>query len=576
MDSFSDAFDRLKEFAQDSTLNAIVVFAAAVALATAPVAFAVMGSQKWFQARRGRTLQRPAFGTVVVATLLVMGIPAILLAMMVKSQYYDRDRYEFDPNRTLSVLDQGRQYEAQKLRVSLEKADAALRVEEQRLKAVEKQLHDHVKKLDEALLALGEAASGESPAAIKVLPRVIEAMGQARADVGIDSSPRWDALVERIENGPAPVLVAAAAPAGAPAAPGAAAPAAPANGLAKAEYEGELSTVPAAQRAVAALLPLDDVPAGWELGDLGGRHLETFNGENLYEKIDGRAESFVQYDVTGAAYANFHPEGDDSGEVQVYVFEFASPLKAFGKYGSEKPQDARTIAIGAEGYAAAGSVSFYQDQYFVQVVSTSDQPQYAEFSEAVARKVSSRIGGPQPATTQAAAGSNGATPAPAANADAKKPATPAEMFALLPGEPGRQNLQYVAQDAFGYSFLSNVFLADYKEGEATWQGFLRPFATPEEAKAVFEKYVDAAKADGAEIKEAEAEGAERMVVSSVFGLTDVIFLKGNAVAGANGATQPGPAEAFAKKLAQSLPSAVPTIGEESKTPAPGEGSGGEY
>ena len=56
-------------------------------------------------------------------------------------------------------------------------------------------------------------------------------------------------------------------------------------------------------------------------------------------------------------------------------------------------------------------------------------------------------------------------------------------------------------------------MADYKEGDVTWQGFLRPYADAEEAKAVFEKYLAGAKQDGAEIKTIEAEGADRMVVS---------------------------------------------------------------
>ena len=42
----------------------------------------------------------------------------------------------------------------------------------------------------------------------------------------------------------------------------------------------------------------------------GRRHLETFNADNLYEKIDGRAESFIQYGVKGMAYTFYHPTGD--------------------------------------------------------------------------------------------------------------------------------------------------------------------------------------------------------------------------------------------------------------------------
>ena len=79
-------------------------------------------------------------------------------------------------------------------------------------------------------------------------------------------------------------------------------------------------------------------------------------------------------------------------------------------------------------------------------------------------------------------------------------------------------------------------MADYKEGDVTWQGFLRPYRDAKEAKAVFEKYVEGVKKDGAEIKTIAAEGADEMVVSSNIGLFDVVFRKGNTLAGANGAT----------------------------------------
>ncbi len=57
----------------------------------------------------------------------------------------------------------------------------------------------------------------------------------------------------------------------------------------------------------------------------------------------------------------------------------------------------------------------------------------------------------------------------------------------------------------------------------------------------------------------DAEGADRMVVSSNIGLIDVIFLKGNVVGGVNGATDPKPAEAFARGFVKSLPAKVPAI-----------------
>ena len=51
-----------------------------------------------------------------------------------------------------------------------------------------------------------------------------------------------------------------------------------------------------------------------------------------------------------------------------------------------------------------------------------------------------------------------------------------------------------------------------------------------------------------------------MIISSNIGLFDVVFRKGNTLAGANGATQLEPAEAFARALAKSLPAKVQTMG----------------
>ena len=78
--------------------------------------------------------------------------------------------------------------------------------------------------------------------------------------------------------------------------------------------------------------------------------------------------------------------------------------------------------------------------------------------------------------------------------------TPATFFALLPAANRQGDPKYVAQDVFGYSFLSDVFMADYKEGNDAWQGFLRPYRDAQEAKAVLEKYVVGVKKDGAEVK----------------------------------------------------------------------------
>jgi hypothetical protein len=575
-------------------LLVVALSAALIAMATTPVAFAILGRLEWFKARRGRILQRPEFASIVVSMLLVMGIPAIFAALVIKSRAFDRNRYEFDPNRTWSVLEQGRGFQ------NLKEADEAVKLEMGRLALERKNLVDNVKKLDDAMLALRSVA-GTSPAVAQRFPSVLQSLAGVRKSVGVDgpqqlqdfTAPPVDlrAMMSAsgMPNGPS-MTIGANASTGlvSNTSPAPIAVAASSNGLSRAEIETELGTVPEPQRKIASMLPFADLPAEWTVGKLAERHLETFNADNLYEKIDGRAESFIQYGVKGMAYAFYHPTGDPSNELQLYVFEMADPLKALGKYGSEKPDEFKAVPIGSEGYTTAGSTLFYSGRYYTQIVSTQDDPKFGGFALELAKRVAASQApeGSTPPTATAAGTPNQATaangpstgaPMPAGSAEKAasseaqtetgtaptKPAqpdfTPADYFALLPAARRQGDAKYVAQDVFGYSFLSDVFMADYKSGDVSWQGFLRPYRDAQEAKEVLEKYIIGVKKDGAEVKMVTADGADEMVISNNIGLVDIVFRKGNTLAGANGATSASLAEEFARALAKSLPATVHTL-----------------
>ncbi|MGA2702713.1 MAG: DUF6599 family protein [Isosphaeraceae bacterium] len=550
---------------RDDPLLVLALTAALFALATTPIAFAILGRMEWFKARRGRVMQRPEFASIVVGMILVMAIPAIFSALVLKSRYFDKNRYEFDPNKTWSVLEQGRGL------ASVKEADAAVQREMERLALERKNLVDNVKKLDEAMLAL-RAVAGTSPAVAQTFPGVLQSLAGVRKSVGVDGPQQlldFTAPPVELKNAaagsPLPASVSTSAPT-----------AGTGNGLAPAQVEAEIAAVPEPQKAIAAILPLSDLPSGWTPGKSGTKYIESFNAENLYEKIDGRAESFLQYGVKGMAYTFYHPTGDLSNELQLYVFEMADSLKALGKYGSEKPDEAKVIPVGDEGYTAAGSTLFYAGKYYTQIVSTQDDPKFAAFALELARRVAARQkpgGSPAAAPTPLAASQPAlaSAPVPTAESTAKAAAvqpaaasptagvTPATYFTFLPAAGKQGDNKYVAQDVFGYSFLSDVFMADYKEGDVSWQGFLRPYRDDKEAKEVLEKYVASVKQDGAEVKTLMAEGADQMIISSSIGLFDVVFRKGNTLAGANGATNLKPAEAFARSLAKTLPAKVQAI-----------------
>ena len=373
----------LLEYFRDDPLTGAAFAAGLFAIATTPIAFAILSRTTFFETRRGRTFQKPTFSSVVSAMMLVMGIPAIFCAITAKSRHFDENRYAFDPNKTWTPLEQGRGY------YSIQQADEAVRKEMQLLGEERKNLVNGVKKLDEAMLVL-RAASSQSPATAKAMPAVLERLATVRAAVGVDGPQQL------IDATAPPAALRGAGRAGAVAVAPLARPVAPvaptAGGLSKAEVEADLAAVPGPQKPLAAMLPLADLPEGWEVGKSGASHVETFNAENLFEKIDGRAESFIQYDVKGMAYTYYHPTGDESNEVQLYIFEMGNSLKALGKYGSEKPDGVKALPIGSEGYASAGSTLFHAGPYYTQIVSTKDDPKFAAFALGLAKRIAAQAG----------------------------------------------------------------------------------------------------------------------------------------------------------------------------------------
>ena len=218
------------ELASDPFLI-LALSAALIALATTPIAFAILGRLDWFKARRGRVLMRPAFSSIVVGMILVMGIPAIFAAMVLKSRSFDKDRYEFDPNRTWSVLDQGREFP------DLKAADLAVRQEMERLGLERKNLVNTVKKLDESMLAL-RGVAGTSVSVSQRFPSVLQSLAAVRKSVGLDgpqqlldyTAPPVNLRAMAANNPALAVPTVMAAPATAPASAPAPAPRRPAMG----------------------------------------------------------------------------------------------------------------------------------------------------------------------------------------------------------------------------------------------------------------------------------------------------------------------------------------------------------
>lgn len=190
-----------------------------------------------------------------------------------------------------------------------------------------------------------------------------------------------------------------------------------------------LTAAAQSSKELVAMLPKID---GWTLSE----KVETFDSDNLFDRINGAAESFLICNFVEMTAVDYTKNGTDK-YVTLQMYRHATPLDAFAIYSAERAPGPAFHKIGAEGYAAAGIVNFLSGCMYVKI-STSDQdPATAAMMEKVARALAAKID--------------------------PKAALPA-MLKVFPAE-NKEPLSetYIVGSVLGHKFLRTAWRATYKK-----------------------------------------------------------------------------------------------------------------
>jgi hypothetical protein len=151
-----------------------------------------------------------------------------------------------------------------------------------------------------------------------------------------------------------PVAVpVAASPAPSAAAPAAAAP----------------TSVPAAP-ADRGPLPANLAGAGWTEDKVA-----TFDEENLYVKIDGRADYFRAFGFTRLYSVLLIRDGDPATTIDVEMYDLRRPPNALGAYGGERPQNAKVeVTAGGLHHFDRNALFMARGRYYIRVLGSDETP----------------------------------------------------------------------------------------------------------------------------------------------------------------------------------------------------------
>jgi len=241
-------------------------------------------------------------------------------------------------------------------------------------------------------------------------------------------------------------------------------------------------------------------PEGWAIYDQVGQ----FTADNLYERINGRAELYLAYDVISLTTATFEDETDIGRFVELSVYDMGNPTNAFGIFSVERFQGDLPLDLGRLSYLSDSNAYIWKGKHYITIVVSESTEEFKQISLDLASKVT------------------------AALIDSGEQVW--GLSALPQDHLITDSVQYFKVDALGLDFMQNTYMAEYLKGETTIKAFLSQQDSPEVALDMVERYAEYCQEYGQGYTRTIKKGAE-FVLCDMGGIFDVIFQKGRIVCG---------------------------------------------
>ncbi|HUC86329.1 MAG TPA: DUF6599 family protein, partial [Candidatus Acidoferrales bacterium] len=219
--------------------------------------------------------------------------------------------------------------------------------------------------------------------------------------------------------------------------------------------EGATAAPPAATKGEPLEIPL---PGTKPMSDT-----EFYNADNLFEKIDGRAPAYQNYNVQQLRCRTFAVTAAAGSYVDVYEYRFDSPVDAFGMFSLERDPKGDALDFAPDGYSGAMGYFFRQGAVYVQVIASDQKPETMTLAKAIAQNRAKAI----PVNDSGLAGRR-KLPTDGLIAD---------------------SVTFVPENAQGQAALKEVFQAKYKFNGAELPFFVM-VSTPDDAAQAWKSFQD--------------------------------------------------------------------------------------
>ncbi len=230
---------------------------------------------------------------------------------------------------------------------------------------------------------------------------------------------------------------------------------------------------------------------------------ENYYPDSLYEKINGRAPAYLNFNFVALAFRSFTVDAVPGAFIDVFVYTMDSPVNAFGIYSLERDDTGTAVDFAPEGYRSEMGYFFRQGNAYVQVIASDPSAPVMDAAETYARKLAADL--PEDNTGMQAAS------------------------ALPEKDQVAGSISYIRENAYGQAVLTDVFEAKYKVGGATLTWFAM-VAEEERAADAFTQ-LERFYADYGAVIETGESGGVRHFTGESFGQYSLVYRRSGEVAG---------------------------------------------
>lgn len=253
--------------------------------------------------------------------------------------------------------------------------------------------------------------------------------------------------------------------------------------------------------------------------------VETFDADSLYNKIDGKADLYLESGFKQLDCWVFTSSNDPNLWMEIFVYDMGTPKNALAVFGQQKRPDGTDVGIADFAYKTPDAVFLAKGKYYVEITGSAVSEPLVAAMEALGTAFVKSVGS-------------------AAGQIEELAAFPKE--GLVP-----QSFKLYILGAYGYDGFKDLYSAKYEINGQQITSFLCKLPDTAAAEKLAADYRKFLTDNGGTAKSAVNE----MLKNDIFdmgGEFEVVFAKGVYVGGIHAAETQETAEAVALKVMKSL------------------------